>query len=227
MKLRLASSGQYLNHLPPLNAQIDDLLIFRATPATPDGEWLPISLASILGAEIQAGYDQVIESMTIANGGSLQFPRDAALAPVQVHLTGITPGNFLEVDFSGTFSAVGADAGQGSAILILCPIVSFLAAPTFPADFDFVNNAGSSQLIPEQATVRDCIRGLAAFEIPGGVSEAFVRLVYSVDNLTGGPTISLNGTDNKSFQDTGLSLKVRELRAANIGQAGPSTLVPL
>jgi hypothetical protein len=187
---------------------------------------------------IQIGYDQNTKFQPlIPKDGFL--PRDFGLplgAPLQVVFEEITPGNFLEVDWSLTAIYLESEAGEGDNDIAVVAVVSFLPEPLPPVGPGwFVINAakdakviGSGEGESDFADPTATLRGLAGFEIPPDVERATVRLAYiQADNKPAGAFVIV-GTDSEELPTPAVpTIKLYELNGAIITQAGPTTLVEI
>ena len=168
---------------------------------------------------IQCGYDQPIKSQLLPTSSfNHAVPRDAALNPLQVQLPNVTPGNVLEVDFSGMFG----NQGNASSDLAFIVAVSFDGSTSYPTNFFGVNNSQSGDFVaPAGAGHARCF---AAITIPDGATTATVQVIYN-DFATGG--FFIFGTDTAlSSQTPSVTLKASEIAAVSVPQPGPSTLIP-
>ena len=169
---------------------------------------------------IQCGYDQPVKSQLLPTSGPVTvIPRDALLAPLQVQLLDIEPGNILEVDFD--LNLVDSDVGGINVGVI--PVVSFNGNVVLaPASgwFAMLNGQSGAGAVPSEAVA--LLRGLIAVEIPVDATIATVQLLYQ----TSADGLLIFGTDATSFGSPGSTLKVSEISILSVPQPGPSTLIP-
>jgi len=171
---------------------------------------------------IQVGYDQPIKSQPLAasNGFVTPVPRSATPTPLQVQLPNVTPGNSLEIDFSGEM----LNQGEGGEPISFIAVVSFDGNTVFaPASSFFaVNNSQSGGNAQNGNLVE--VRCFASVVIPDGATIATVQILY--DDLGAG-VYSIFGTDTALAPGTpSITLKASEIAAASVSQPGPSSLIP-
>lgn len=169
---------------------------------------------------IQCGYDQPEKSQPLPTSSPTSvIPRDALLAPLQVQLPDVVPGNILETDFS--LQLLNSDDTNPITINVV-PLVSFdgsvVVAPA--AGWFGMNNGMAFTTIPPLTYW--LMRGLIAVTIPDGATIATVQLLYS----TSADGLIISGTDSSLFPGfPGSTLKVSEIAEASVPQPGPSTLL--
>jgi hypothetical protein len=174
------------------------------------------------GAFPRVGYDQPIEKSVQLppSGPTVTLPRDAAGTPLQVQIPGVTPGNYLEVDYNVT----GENASPTSGLSVI-PVVSFDGNVTFaPSTSWFIidNGQGAALMINSYASMR----GVVAVLIPPGATTATVQLWYEATLADAAAWVIRGiGSGSPAF-NPGTSLKATERLAASVVQAGPSVLVP-
>lgn len=176
-------------------------------------------LAAQIAGLIQCGYDQPEKSQPLPTSGPTSVIPRTALAPLQVQLPDVVPGNILETDFS--LQIFNEDDTNPITIGVI-PAVSFngsvVIAPA--AGWFGMNNGMAYTTIPP--LTYSLMRGLIAVTIPDGSTIATVQLVYS----TTADGLSIGGTDSALIPGIpGSTLKVSEIAEASVPQPGPSTLL--
>jgi hypothetical protein len=176
-------------------------------------------LADIVAGLIQCGYDQPIKTQTLQAvvGPFLTVPRDADLNPLQVQLPNVTPGNILEVDFSGNL----VNGGDGSSNIAFIAVVSFDGSTVFPTNFFGINNSQIGDFVDAGGVAK--FRSLTAVVIPDGATTATVQIIYNDAGFGG---FGISGTDaGLATGFPGFTLKASEISAASVPQPGPSNLI--
>jgi len=175
-------------------------------------------LAPKLGL-IQCGYDQPIKTQVLPTAGpTTTIPRDVALAPLQVQLPGVVPGNVLEVDFNLNLPNGGDDPVQVAVFGVVSFDGTTVLAPA--SSFFFIDNSQTGNTV-DPGRVGN-LRSLTAVIIPASATIATVQLFYITD--TDG--LSVAGTDAPFVGFPGSTLKASEIAALSVPQPGPSTLIP-
>ncbi len=195
-------------------------------PTAGPGRWLkrlPIVTPSGASALVQLGVDSIatgsVHNATVSDFDHLI--RKDTVTPLRVQLPGVTPGNILLVDASGSVNAI-PDAGLTG--IKMLPVVSFDGTTTYApgSGFDWIVNAAARVLVfalpggGQQATNFRCY---AAVTIPGGATTATVQLAYTANS--GFSVVGQNGNFDPS-----ITLSATELLAAAVPQPGPFTLFP-
>lgn len=177
---------------------------------------------------MQVGYDQATDTMIVPPSVGAFFPRNVAGDPIKVILPGVTPGNFLEVDWRLNLNAALDVSYPTTFDFQAIAMVTFDGTdPTVPSanTFFIVDSWGSSLFVdPDGATAdNQSISGLAAVLIPDGATDATVELLY----ITTGDTV-VGGTTTKQRDVNGLSatLKATEIHQDIMSQGGPGNLSP-
>ena len=199
----------------------DGSIIFVENPFAPD--------IRAVGTVRQLGFDQVEEGYTFIDSVMrLQVPRENSLSdPLQVVLGPVLAGSLIEIDWRATLQATSSDAEDSTFDAL--PLISFLPAPTFPADFQVLNNGFSAALSPLDGVGGvDHIysfTGLAAFVVPADAAQCVIQLGYTATELVvGSADWSVGGIDGKNFP-LAMTLKATEYAAGRVAQAGPGVLV--
>jgi hypothetical protein len=171
----------------------------------------------INGGVLKVGYDQPIETQMLSSSGLAQLPRDLALNPLQVQLSGISPGNVLEVDCTASFTAQETDRQINTFVA-----VSFsLAPPPLGAGWFAINMSRTTRVIPGSIASAPQLRNFAGVLIPDGVSDVSVRVVYATEESD----LTLFGIDTVEGPLT--TLKASEVSKRVVQQVGPSVLIAL
>jgi hypothetical protein len=165
--------------------------------------------------------------------------RDASANPMQVVLTGLTPGAVLRCTYS--LNVLGAatppDGGTTGAWIA----VSFDdPVGAYPTGWFNVNDSSTEAKVvqdneaPDPPLVNATLTQTCYFAVPAGKTRATIRVRSAVDGR-GDPAITMTyvGLDSSPFLtvggDSGLfascSLEVWQIPAALVQQLGPSTLV--
>lgn len=176
---------------------------------TPDG-----------GGIIQVGYDQPIKTVTIGSSPPVPVvPRDADGNPLQVILPGVTPGNFLEVDYRILLVLIG----ESDVAATFRAIVSFdgVTPAVFPTNFFYLNNANTGGEGLAAVDTPLVVTSLCLVEIPDGAVDAIVQIFYQASDSG----LQITGTDLSGSDTSSCTLKVTEISADIVAQAGPSTLI--
>ncbi len=201
-------------------------------PLTGPGRW-KLLITGAGAASVKVGYDQNEKSQALSDGDGL-IPSDGATPPnpLQVVLTGLKPGNFIEIDWN---LAAQTNDGVDQYIAVVA-LVSFDATPTDPVvdgtGWFLVNSSfDSRQLRGTQLNPwPDLLRSLSAFELPATnapygstpVDRVTVVLGYAVESAS----VFVYGNDEGGFP-AAPTLKVTELQASSVEQQPPIFLVPL
>jgi len=194
-------------------------------PLTGPGRW-KLLIGAPGAATIKVGFDQNTKTQALSDAGAL-IPRDGGTppAPLKVVLTGLTPGNFIEIDWDmGVQTNDGVDQEFG-----VTAIVNFDAVPTDPTVDPtgwFAVVSASDLRFLRGVTANpwpDLMRSLSAFEIPPAVSQITVNLLYVVDS----PAVLVFGNDEVDFSPAPATLKVSELTQPSVQQPPPIFLIPL
>jgi hypothetical protein len=181
------------------------------------------SRAQMGGSIIQCGYDQNEKTQLLTDEIGF-IPRDAADPPnpLQVVLENLTPGNFLDLDWS--FTSAYQDEGQNSMAIVPFVFFNNTDPPDPPDDWFIVNSAKDLKVIGDDDPLAT-MRGFAAFEIPPDVESVVVRLFFGQEV---GESFLVTGLD---FEEDAVpavpTLKVCELAGSIVTQPGPTNLVPV
>lgn len=187
-------------------------------PLNGPGRWIaPSTAPSGAGA---VGYDALTEHVTLAITGAAwtAVPRNGALDPLSVGLTGITPGNTLEISWAASFAS-----SNNFADTEIYAVISFdNPAPVFPTDFTVVGNSGGAATILATSAQQGSLSAFVAVPIPLGATSVIVRLMYQVSGFS---NVEAWGTTDMFAvtPGTGISLKVEEKLAGTVQQPGPGT----
>lgn len=181
----------------------------------PSGPLMP-PIAS--GGIVQVGYDQPIKTVQFDTVSDSVVPRDLSGTPLQVVLPGVTPGNFLEVEYRFVFLFSGV--GGSFAELFFRPVVSFDGSAVFPVNFFYMNNGEGGTTIENDGSLRT-VTQIVAVEIPVGATAATVQVFCNCSDLG----VHMGGVDGSNPEGSSGTLKATEITADVVSQAGPSTLV--
>jgi len=201
-----------------LGVDAGDVLIWDGT------HWVPGAAG---GAGPRVGWDQPPATILVAANlvGSIPFPRDVELEPLEVFFAAVTEGNQLEVTWQMTLGNI-TDAGD-------CEFTAIAAVTfgdnVFPADwFIIANSQGGTRIAPAVGPLQSDVQyntmgGFASVTIPEGATLARVWLLYHAtrDVIAGG--VNLGGF----VPGASCTLRAIEYPAASVPQPGPGTLVPL
>ena len=188
-------------------------------PSTGPGRWLADVAPSPSGA-LPVGYDALTDHITLGITGAVwtEMPRNGSFDPMRVSLTGLTPGNTLEVSWYANF----VSSSDFSDVRVYAVIAFNNPTPSFPGDFTVVGNSGGGSTITATSAQLGSLSALAAVPIPVGATSAIVGLMYQVG---GSSTVEAWGTTDMFAVNagTGISLKVEEKLASAVQQPGPGT----
>jgi len=194
-------------------------------------ETYPQANNAVAGAIIQTGFDQVETDDDLAilpTSGAIFFPRNEASDPLSVTLPGVTPGNYLEVDFRACVQKNGSYYYEQQQVVILL-YASFDGNPPVlvPSATTYLLQDGTTGHRDVGVTLEGAsqpvvnMTALVSVPIPSGATTAIVQVVLAT---TAG--IIINGTTDPGETELSTTLKCTELNAARVSQPGPGTAIP-
>lgn len=157
------------------------------------------------------GFDQTVEQISLgATGGSFVLLGRSEFVPLQIVLTGVTPGDVLVVDWAISFT------GTNELNFYACPCVSFEDTPSFPDDYNYISDAAGSQTITASFDQRGSCSGGAGLVIPGGTSKVTIRMMHRCDGLGTIGGVDSDITASSDARGTSAWMRAKVIPAASV-----------